>query len=206
MRILPGETTTTAPETTTTLSAQTKPVTVYYTLGSGDELSPLTLPQLTSTSLSTVAELLSSPPVDIGEYNLRTAVPHGLILAIPFDRNVAVVGLDPTVLDRMSDPAERRAIAQMVLTFTSFTTPTAGNVSAVRFQVDGEPYEVFVPALGGTGQPDQLLVFSDFSELIATGTTAFPTTETSTTGPGPDTTAAPTDASSTSTPSTSTPG
>jgi len=89
--------------------------------------------------------------------------------------------LNSTILDRMSTAEERRAIAQMVLTFTSFTTRDAGNVGAVRFEVDGEPYEVFVPELDGTSERDQALVFSNFSELIATGSTTATTSTTTTT-------------------------
>jgi len=76
----------------------------------------------------------------------------------------------------------------MVLTFTSFTTRDAGNIGAVRFEVDGEPYEVFVPAFNGTSEPDQLLAFTDFAELIATGSSATgsSTTSTTTTPTDPD--------------------
>jgi hypothetical protein len=180
---VPGETTTTAqPTTTTTTQAfETRPVTVFYALVSRDQLSPLEVQTpVELLGLPAVVEWLESPPRGIGEFSLRTAVPRNLIVGVPFEPPIVTVELDPAILDRMSTAEERRAIAQTVLTFTSFTTRDAGNVGAVQFEVDGEPYEVFVPAEDGTSEPDQPLVFSDFSELIATGsstaTTSTPTT------------------------------
>jgi Sporulation and spore germination len=181
---LPGETTTTAQTTTTTTGPafETKPVTVFYALVSRDELSPLEVQTpVELLGLPAVVEWLESPPRGVGEFNLRTAVPRNLIEEVPFEAPIARVVLNPTILDRMSTAEERRAIAQMVLTFTSFTTRDAGNVGAVTFEVDGEPYEVFVPSEDGTSDPDQLLVFSNFSELIATGSTTATTSTTTTT-------------------------
>lgn len=181
---LPGETTTTTQSTTTTTTQafETKPVTVFYALVSRDELSPLDIQTpVELLGLPAVVEWLESPPRGIGDFNLRTAVPRTLIEDVPFEAPTATVVLNPTILDRMSTAEERRAIAQMVLTFTSNPTRDAGNVGDVQFEVDGEPYEVFVPALDGTSDPGQSLVFSDFAELIVTGSVASTTSTTSTT-------------------------
>jgi hypothetical protein len=191
---LPGETTTTAQSTTTTTTQafETKPVTVFYALVSSDELSPLEVQTpVELMGLPAVVGLLESPPRGVGDFNIRTAVPRNLIEEVPFEPPIATVSLNSTILDRMSTAEERRAIAQMVLTFTSFTTRDAGNVGAVRFEVEGEAYEVFVPAEDGTSEPDQALLFSDFSELIASRSTTATTSSTTTTSTtAPDSTTA----------------
>ena len=68
----------------------------------------------------------------------------------------------------MPETQQRRAIAQMVLTFTSFRTTDQGNIGYVTFESDGEPYEVYVPVDDDMSEPGGQLAFADFAELIAT--------------------------------------
>lgn len=172
---------TTVPETSTTSPIPTEPVTVYYTLGSTDDLQPVAFQRASPVSEPVVRQLLQAP-TGIAEFGLFSSVRAGLIDDVVIDGNLATVILDSTILERMPPSQQRRAIAQIVLTYTSFRTPDQGNVGAVKFEADGESVEVFVPALNGTSQPGDELEFTDFSELISTATiTATPTTTTTTT-------------------------
>ncbi len=186
----PGSPTTTLPASTTTSPIPTEPVTVYYTLGSTDDLQPVVFQRASPVSEPVVRQLLQAP-TGVDEFGLFSSVRAGLIDDVAIEGNLATVILDAAILDGMPSSQQRRAIAQIVLTYTSFRTPDQGNIGAVKFEADGEPVEVFVPALGGTSQPGDELEFTDFAELISTTTlTASPTTTTSTTVP--DTTAPPT--------------
>jgi hypothetical protein len=98
---------------------------------------------------------------------------------------VATVPLDRDVVEGMSEANLRRAIAQLVLTLTSFSTDDSGAIGRVRFEIEGEGFEVFVPAFGGNSEPGQELVFEDFESLR--DTTAPPTTTTTTTIAAPTT-------------------
>ena len=175
---VPGESTTTT--TTTTLAIETEPVTIYYTLGSTDEMQPLVIQQASEIGPPAIVRLLESP-VGLAPLNLRSSVRSGLIDDVAVERGVATIVLDPFVLARMSEAERARAVAQMVLTFTSFSTTDQGNIGFVRFESDGEHYEVFVPAFGGSSEPGEELAFEDFSSLIAT--TATPSTTTTTPTP-----------------------
>lgn len=179
----PGATTTTA-ETTTTLPIPTEPVTVFYTLGSSDDLQPVVFQRAAPVSEPVVRQLLQSP-TSVTEFNLFTSVQAGLIDDVTIERTVATVALDPDILNRMSPSQQRRAVAQIVLTYTSFRTPDQGNIGAVQFEVDGEGFDVFVPSLDGTSQPGDVLIFTDFAELISTGTLTGTTSTTPTSAPPP---------------------
>ena len=123
---------------------------------------------------------------------LRRSLLPGLIDDIPVERGTATVVLNRNVLDRMSNPAQQRAIAQIVLTLTSFVTNDAGAIGFVRFEVDGEGFSVYVPGFDGTSEAGEPLAFTDFSVLIETtptptSATTTTTTTTSTTSPPDDT-------------------
>jgi hypothetical protein len=186
------------PETTTTTIAppDTSLVTVYYAIGLTDQMQAFrrAIP-FQDVPIQLVVDLLESP-TGIAEFNLRSSVRAGMILDVTIDRATATVELDPVVLDRMTDAQQRRAIAQIVLTFTSFATADQGNIGLVRFAVDGAGYAVFVPKFGGSSDPGESLAFADFSDLVVStpvtptgsSSTTSTTTATTTTGPSPGTT------------------
>jgi len=182
---VPDESTTTS--TTSTTPIRREPVNVFYTIGSTDQIQPLVLDRASPVALSTIKLLLESPDTDIAGLGLRTSVRPGMIDSVRFERGVATIDLDPSVLDRMAPSQQRRAVSQIVLTYTSFVVPGQGAIGLVRLESDGEPYEVFVPALGASSEPGDLLTFSDFSELIsafsAPSTTTTTVASTVTSGP-----------------------
>lgn len=174
----PGEETT----TTTTPVVPTEEVTVFYTRGVTDVMQPVQVVASPSPALVTDLITFLERPTGIAESGLRSAVRPGLIDQIgPVDRGVATVALDPDVLDRMSESTRRQAIAQIVLTVTSFRTADVGAIGLVRFEVDGEGFSVYVPAFGGNSEPGEELAFTDFRTLIATTPTPTPATTTSST-------------------------
>lgn len=187
-------------EQTTTTIVETRPVDVVYLLGSSGELQPITVALPTPVSDRLIIEQLVSPPLGTG-VPLRTEVDRGLITGFSVDRGLATVGLSPSVIARLSSLEQRRAIAQIVLTLTLFTT-TEGGIGQVIFTVDDEPISVYVPSLGANSDPGDPLAWSDYSSLIAGApdvtTTTRPVSTTSTT------TTTTTVAVSTSTTSTST--
>jgi hypothetical protein len=168
-----------APSTTTTTTIATRltPVTIYYTLSNTETLQSfrVELPGNSGPSLEQVTSELQNPIADLPSLGLQTAVRPGLITGVSLSRAVLTVTLAREVLDSMSDSQKRRAVAQIVLTFTSFTTPDSGAVAFVSFVYnDGEQLEVPLPA---TGSPTaDLLAFEDFKSLItgAGGTTTVP--------------------------------
>ncbi|MCB0969208.1 MAG: GerMN domain-containing protein [Ilumatobacter sp.] len=174
---VPGETTTTT--TTSTLPFVPEPIIVYYTIGSSSDLRPLEVNRGANPSTQEVIAALEST-TGLSQLGLRTSVRPGLIAAVVPERGVATIVLDPAVLDRMSEAQQRRAIAQMVLTFTSFRTADQGNIAFVTFEADGEPYVVFVPAFDDMSAPDDLLAFDDFADLIVSGAASTGTTTTTT--------------------------
>jgi hypothetical protein len=195
----PGSTDATATTTVTTAPPTTQatltmPVTLYYTLGTTDTMRPL--PRLLpSPSLQQVTIELETPVAELASYGLQSWVRDGLIVGTSLSRGTLDVSLDRAVFDSMSDTQKRRAIAQIVLSFTSFTTTDAGSVAFVRlFHSDGEGISVPLPETGASTEPGAPLNFEDFRSLIAS-TTGPTTTVTSTAPPTepPDTTS-PTDA------------
>lgn len=169
--------------TTTTSPFETTPVRVFYTIGSSDQLQPVRRELPADVTLPALANLLESPS-GLAEFNLRSSVRFGLIDDAVVRRGVATITLDETVLDRMPNNERERAIAQIVLTYTSFVTTDVGAIGSVLFEVDSEGYEVFVPALGGNSNPGEPLAFSDYSSLVVSTSAAQPgTSTTSTTAP-----------------------
>jgi hypothetical protein len=121
---------------------------VYYTRGLTDVMQPVQIPR---PELTPVDELITSSSDRAGSGTCGRRCCPGLIDDIsPVERATATVTLDPTVLDRMSEPNRQRAIAQIVLTLTSFVTTDAGAIGFVQFEVDGEGFSVFAPGLGGS--------------------------------------------------------
>lgn len=176
--------------TTTTLPPTlTSPVDIFYTIGFSDDLSRLRVELNEDASVNQVLQQLEAPSPEVARFGLRSAVRNGMVLTgqVVVDRSTATVPLDAAVVDDLSETVLRRAIAQIVLTLSSFRIPGGGAIGSVRFEVDGEPFPVFVPALGGTGDSDEPLFFDDFAPLIdttagpPTSTTSSTTTSTTTT-------------------------
>ena len=137
---------------------------------------------------ATVAQLLDqleAPLPDVAEFSLRTSVRRGMVTGdVMVDRGIATVALDPDIVDDMSETTLRRAIAQLVLTLTSFSTDDNGAIGRVRFEIDGEGFAVFVPAFGGSSEPGEELAYGDFAGLIAS-TAGETSTTTTTVDPAP---------------------
>ncbi|MEO6570081.1 MAG: GerMN domain-containing protein [Ilumatobacteraceae bacterium] len=162
-----GETTTTVVESTTTIAITvTAPVDIYYTVGFSDVLQRLRQNLPVDRTIQTVIAQLESPVQEVRAGNYRSSVLPGLIASVAPVNGTATVTLDQDVLDRMSNPNQRRAIAQIVLTLTSFVTNDEGAIGQVRFEVDGEQIEVFVPALGASSLSGEAVSFSDFRSLV----------------------------------------
>ncbi|MEY2975794.1 MAG: Sporulation and spore germination [Actinomycetota bacterium] len=217
--VIVEDTTTTSvadPEVTTTTIVRTVPVDIAYVLGGGG-LQRVTLELPAPVSNRLLIERLESPPSDGGTL-LRTEVERGLVTSFSIDRGVATVSLGRGVLQRLGSLQQRRAIAQIVLTLTLFTTEQGG-IGQVGFVVDTTPLSVFVPSRGSNSEPGEPLAYADFAVLLADSdgtvtTTApsttpptVPTTSTTTSADEPDvpdgsttTTAPPTAAASTSQP------
>ena len=167
--------------TTTTLTPiQTRPVTVYYTIGSTESIAPVDLQLSVPVSLNLVQQALESPRPDVRDQELQTAVRPGLIVDTNLERATLNVTLDATTFQIMTETQRRRAINQMVLTFTSFTTPDRGAIGFVLFIVDGAPISVVLPSTQTSSEPGVPLAFDDFRSLLGgstdTTTTTSPTT------------------------------
>jgi hypothetical protein len=179
----------------TTQATRTMPMTVYYTLGTTDTMVPLRR-DLPDTSLQQVVNELQTPVADLASYGLQSWVREGLIVGTTLSRGTLDVSFNRAVFDSMSDTQKRRAIAQIVLSFTVFTTADAGSVAFVRLLFsDGEGISVPLPETGTSTEPGAPLNFEDFRSLIASTTGPTTSTVTTTTLPTepPDTTS-PTDA------------
>lgn len=175
-------TTTTQPATTTTsLVVQTTPVQIYYLLGNTDTIQELRR-EVSQASLEQVRRELEDPVPNLPSLGLQTAVRPGLIVGLALSRGTLDVALDRAVFDAMSDAQLRRAIAQIVLTFTRFSTPDAGAIAFVRllYSDDGSGISVPLPETGEATEPGAALNFEDFRVLIdsspstATTTVALP--------------------------------
>ena len=184
---VPDDTSVDTAESTTTTQPliQMETITVYYTRGLTDVMQPIGVARPAGTPVTELIPLLERP-TGLGDTILRTSLLPGLIEDIFIERGTATVMLDPDILDRMSNPVQQRAIAQIVLTLTRFVTADAGGIGYVRFEVDGEGFSVYVPGFGGQSEDGELLAFTDFSMWIvssptppttATTTTAVPTSE-----------------------------
>ena len=207
--------TTTVPEPaaeTTTTVVRTEATNVFFVLRGSGELQQVTVALPAPVSRQLLISQLESVPDGTAD-TLRTSVSSGLVRDFTVDRGVATVDLSPLALDRLSSLQQRRAIAQLVLTLSLFTTPDGG-IGQVVLTADGEPLSVYVPARGSSSEPGEPLAYSDFAGLISgTPSTTSTTTPTSspssttvptTTAPAIPTTTTATGATTTSpTPSTS---
>jgi len=189
----PAATTTVPPAeliTTTTL-VRTEATDIFFVLRGSGELQRVTVSLPAPVSRQLLINQLESVPDGTGD-TLRTSVASGLLRDFTVDRGVASVELSSAALNRLSSLQQRRAIAQVVLTLSLFTTPEGG-IGQVILNADGEPLSVFVPSRGASSEPGEALAYSDFAVLIS-GTP--PTTTTSpppvTSPTVPDSTAAPT--------------
>jgi hypothetical protein len=197
-------------DATSTTIVETRPVDIVYLLGSSGELQPVTLALPTPVTDRLLIEQLIAPPSGTG-VTLRTEVERGFITGFSVDRGLAVVDLSPSVIDGLSSLEQRRAIAQVVLTLTLFTT-NEGGIGQVSFTVGNDPISVYVPARGSNSDPGEPVAWSDFSSLLAgapdtttTTTVARATTTTSTTQPSEvSSTTTATEPTTTSTPSATT--
>lgn len=153
--------------TSSTLAIATAPVDLYY-LAPGANAIQLIIRQLAApVTLDSVISQLEQPPAELVEaFNVRTALSDGLIAGRMLQRSVLTVSLNSAIFDAMSEDDQRQAIAQMVLTFASFSVPGAGNIGSIILQVDGVPIPVFKPADGTTSEPGAPVYFDDFSTLI----------------------------------------
>jgi hypothetical protein len=125
---------------------------IYYVdRTNSDAMKTLRRLLLGPLSLQNVITQLEQPG-DLASYGVRTALEPGLIGPPTLDRSVLTLSLNSLVWDTMSDDQKRLAIAQMVLTFTSFSVPGEGNVGSVIIQVDGTPISVFLPGPGTTSE------------------------------------------------------
>lgn len=183
----------TVPEPTTTTSPgfATNAVDLYYTVDFSDAMARLKRPMRDDVTVAEVIDQLERPLGDVDDSDLRTSVRRGMVTGdVIVDRGVATVMLDGDVVDQMSEPNFRRAVAQLVLTLTSFSTDDSGAIGRVRFEIDGDGLEVFVPAFGGSSEPGEELAFEDFESLRVTTATPTTTTTTSPSNTDPETTAA----------------
>jgi hypothetical protein len=164
----------TSPPASTNPPASTAPVDIYYADAATDGMQRLQRQLLEPLSLQSMISQLEQPPDDLGLYGVRTALEPGLIRFTDLQRGILTVSLNGPVWESMSEDQKRLAIAQMVLTFTSFTVPGEGNIGSVVLQVDGTPIPVFIPD-GTTVDPGTPVVFDDFVADVL-GTTGATTT------------------------------
>jgi hypothetical protein len=174
---VPPETTApTTPPAPTTAPPFTTPVDIFYADRATDGMQRLRRLLLEPLSLQSVISQLELPPADLSSYGVRSALEPGLIGDnFSLDRSVLTVSLNSAVFDSMNEEQKRQAIAQMVLTFTSFAVPGAGNIGSVILQVDGTPIAVYIPAEGTTREAGNQVFYDDFSNLVV-GTGSAPTT------------------------------
>jgi hypothetical protein len=183
-----------APETTTTTSttievAVTELQRVAYTLGSSDTLDRIGLQLRSPVSYIAIRQELVSPRPEVRALGLATAVPAGLVSAFTFDEATVTltISLDAETFGALTESRRRRAIGQLVLTYTSFAPLDSGAIGFVNFAIDGAPINVFVPRTGGSSEDGQPLTFADFAPLLGDATGA----PDETTPPTPPATTAP---------------
>jgi hypothetical protein len=179
---VPPETTAPTLVATTAPPTLTAPVDIYYADRATDGMQGLRRLLPEPLSLQVVINQLESPLPEIQNYGLRSALEPGLIGPTSLDRSVLTVSLNSPVFDAMSEDQKRLAIAQMVLTFTSFSVPGEGNIGQVLIQVDGAPIPVFIPAELTTREAGIPVVYDDFATLVigttgSTTATSAPPTE-----------------------------
>ena len=165
-------------ETTTTSTIEVVPledVDIFYVPRGRDEtVKKVTVQQVGEPTLNDVIGLLAEPPAPVrNNSNLTTEVTPDLVRRATMQRLYTVVDLDRETFERMSDPNQRQAIAQLVLTLTSFVSPDRGAIGAVVFTVDGEDIQIPIPELGAS-DPGEPIAFRDFASWVDTNPTGDP--------------------------------
>lgn len=150
--------------TTTTVPLQLQQQRIYYSIGSSEVLQPISLPLPEQASYASIREELQVPRPEVRGLGLASAVRPGLIDAFRFDSEsvTLTIELDAEVFGGLTESQRRRAIGQIVLTYTSFAPPDSGAVGFVIFAIDGEPISVPVPRTGSASEEGQPLTFADF--------------------------------------------
>ncbi len=195
--------------TTTTIAADQQTVDVVYVRRFSRELESTQVDLPFPVSGRDLLDQLSSPPAD-AQPELETEVSRSLVLSFGVDRGLATVNLSRSAINQLGSAQQRRAIAQIVLTLTLFTSDEGG-IGQVIFLVGGQPISVYVPLLGANSEPGQPVAWTDYSQLLV-GVDARPpasttsTTATVATTSVPPSTSAPIDSTTTSSlPATSVP-
>lgn len=192
----PGTTTT----TTTIAEAVTELQRIYYTIGSSDDLQAIRLPLPERVSYAGIRNELESPRPEVRTVRLATAVPTGLVSGFRFDATTVTltISLDADTFGGLTESRRRRAIGQLVLTYTSFAPVDTGAIGFVNFAIDDAPISVFVPRTGGSSDDGQPLTFADFAPLLGDASSdpneTTPPNTSPPTDPLPATTAPPTSA------------
>ena len=180
---------------TTTIAVNQRAVEVVFVRRLSRELESISIDLPTPVSNRDVIDQLTQPPRD-AEPELQTEVSERLVLNVQVDRGLATVNLSRTAINQLGSAQQRRAIAQIVLTLTLFTSEEGG-IGQVEFLVGGQPISVYVPLLNANNEPGEPVAWADFAQLLV-GVDAPPTTTTTTEPPSTNTTAPATPPSSTS--------
>jgi len=173
---------------TTTVAIDQREVEVVFVRRLSRELESINIDLPIPVSSRDIIDQLTQPPPD-AEPELQTEVSERLVLNVQVDRGLATVNLSRTAINQLGSAQQRRAIAQIVLTLTLFTSE-AGGIGQVEFLVGGQPTSVYVPLLGANNEPGEPVAWADFAQLLV-GVDAPPTTTTTTTEPPSTNTTAP---------------
>lgn len=163
--------------TTTTVAADQQTVDVVYVRRFSRELESTQVDLPFPVSGRDLLDQLSNPPAD-AQPELETEVSRGLVLSFGVDRGLATVNLSRSAINQLGSAQQRRAIAQIVLTLTLFTSDEGG-IGQVIFLVGGQPISVYVPLLGSNSEPGQPVAWTDYSQLLV-GVDARPSASTTT--------------------------
>lgn len=150
--------------TTTTVAADQQTVDVVYVRRFSRELESTQIDLPFPVSGRDLLDQLSSPPAG-AQPALETEVSRGLVLSFGVDRGLATVNLSRSAINQLGSAQQRRAIAQIVLTLTLFTS-NEGGIGQVIFLVGGQPISVYVPLLGANSEPGQPVAWTDYSQLL----------------------------------------
>ncbi|MBF29434.1 MAG: hypothetical protein CL447_06235 [Acidimicrobiaceae bacterium] len=190
--------------TTTTVVADQQTVDVVYVRRFTRELESIQVDLSFPVSGRDLLDQLSNPPVD-AQPELETEVSRGLVLSFGVQRGLATVNLSRSAINQLGSAQQRRAIAQIVLTLTLFTSDEGG-IGQVVFLVGGQPISVYVPLLGANSEPGQPVAWTDYSQLLVGVNARPPASTTSTTTSVPSSTSVPASSTGpTSLPATSVP-
>ncbi|MBL6635903.1 MAG: GerMN domain-containing protein [Ilumatobacteraceae bacterium] len=173
---------------TTTVAIDQREVEVVFVRRLSRELESINIDLPIPVSSRDIIDQLTQPPPD-AEPELQTEVSERLVLNVQVDRGLATVNLSRTSINQLGSAQQRRAIAQIVLTLTLFTSE-AGGIGQVEFLVGGQPTSVYVPLLNANNEPGEPVAWADFAQLLV-GVDAPPTTTTTTTEPPSTNTTAP---------------